>query len=274
MTDYLRLDVPKFETGDDPFEYLRTVKMITDELGASESRAIQMAGVTLKCEKAREWFNQYVNPRVESLSWEQFATEFAEGAFPDSARKRFHDIVDMAQKREASAKLAGTSDVNLSPLHEAGIERKKGGRGLRRSKKNKFWKQIKSGLGIGEGSSSGLNNSKCPRCGRPHKGVCLVGTTACFRCGQEGHIARECSTATLITQSQQTASDRVTQPGALALALGRGRGSEITPSSTGSPGEGPSVPARIFALTQQEADTSDRAVTGTFHFRLFCCVYS
>ena len=44
MTDYLKLGAPKFKIGDDPFEYLKTVKMITDELGANDSRAIQMAG--------------------------------------------------------------------------------------------------------------------------------------------------------------------------------------------------------------------------------------
>ena len=87
MTDYLKLDAPKFETSDDPFEYLRTVKMITDELGANDSRAIQMAGFTLKCKKAREWLKNYVDPRLESLSWEQFANEFAGWAFPDSSRE-------------------------------------------------------------------------------------------------------------------------------------------------------------------------------------------
>ena len=44
MTDYLKLDAPKYKSGDDPFEYLRVVKTITDELGADDSRAIQMAG--------------------------------------------------------------------------------------------------------------------------------------------------------------------------------------------------------------------------------------
>ena len=155
------------------------------------------------------------------------------------------------------------------PLGEAAAKRKKKVRGLKGSKKKEFWTRFKSSMGFGDGSSSGWKSSRCTRCGRMHKGVCLVGTTACFRCGQEGHIARECSTVTLITQSQQTASNRVTQPGALAMTLGRGRGSEITPSFTSSPDEGPSVPARIFALAQQEARTSDMAVTGTFHFHMF-----
>ena len=68
MTDYLKLDAPKYKSGDDPFEYLRVVKTITDELGASDSRAIQMAGFTLKCKKAREWFKCYVDPRLDGMT--------------------------------------------------------------------------------------------------------------------------------------------------------------------------------------------------------------
>ena len=97
MTDYLKLDAPKFKTRDDPFGYLKTVKMITDELGADDCRAIQMAGFTLKCKKAREWFKNYVDPRLDSLTWEDFANEFAGWAFPDSSREL--KIIEFEQLR-------------------------------------------------------------------------------------------------------------------------------------------------------------------------------
>ncbi len=54
MIDYLKLDALKYKEGDDPFEYVMAVKMIADNLGASDSMAIQMAGFTLKCKKAKE----------------------------------------------------------------------------------------------------------------------------------------------------------------------------------------------------------------------------
>ena len=72
MMEYLKLDAPKYKEGDDLFEYVKTVKMITDELGADDCRAIQMAGFTLKCRKAWEWYRVYVEPRVEELTWDQF----------------------------------------------------------------------------------------------------------------------------------------------------------------------------------------------------------
>ena len=87
MTDYMKLGAPQYEKGDDPFVYLERVKVITDEIGANDSRAIQMAGFTLKCKKAREWFKNYVNPKVDSMSWEEFANECAGGAFPDRSRE-------------------------------------------------------------------------------------------------------------------------------------------------------------------------------------------
>lgn len=34
----------------------------------------------------------------------------------------------------------------------------------------------------------------CPTCGKTHRGVCLQGKNACFRCGKPGHISRDCTT--------------------------------------------------------------------------------
>ncbi len=68
MIDYLKLDAAKYKEGDDPFECIIEVKMIADELDASDSRAIQMADFTLKCKKAKEWYKSYVIDRVNSMT--------------------------------------------------------------------------------------------------------------------------------------------------------------------------------------------------------------
>jgi hypothetical protein len=38
--------------------------------------------------------------------------------------------------------------------------------------------------------------SKCSKCGKNHRGECLAGLNACFRCGKSGHHARECRSST------------------------------------------------------------------------------
>ncbi|XP_043710389.1 uncharacterized protein LOC122659330 [Telopea speciosissima] len=32
----------------------------------------------------------------------------------------------------------------------------------------------------------------CPKCKKPHSGECMAGSNACFRCGKEGHMAKDC----------------------------------------------------------------------------------
>ena len=143
-------------------------------------------------------------------------------------RESFHAIVDMAQKMEASAIVQGTVRQSVaqssgsktpgsSSLSAAASGSKKWSNTTRKPKKNKFWNKVKSSLGLGSGASSGADNAVCKKCGRLHKGVCLVGTTACFRCGQEGHMAQECPRVASVAQSQQTASGSVAQPVAPAV---------------------------------------------------------
>ncbi|XP_073291024.1 uncharacterized protein [Primulina huaijiensis] len=40
--------------------------------------------------------------------------------------------------------------------------------------------------------TSGTERPLCPKCGKPHKGECLVGSGRCYRCKEMGHTAQKC----------------------------------------------------------------------------------
>ncbi|XP_049346806.1 uncharacterized protein LOC125811345 [Solanum verrucosum] len=50
----------------------------------------------------------------------------------------------------------------------------------------------------------------CPKCGRKHKGKCLVSTGNCYGCGKNGHMRRDCPM--LKAQGRENAQAQVSGP--------------------------------------------------------------
>ena len=116
----------------------------------------------------------------------------------------------------------------------------------------------------------------CHMCQKRHHGECRRFTTGCFHCGQEGHIIRECPQ--LIGAKTSVASLAIPVPEiSTQKSLGRGVPSRGANTAAGRGGRGrgrgsapgiqtePRTQARVYAVTQQDADVAPDVVTGIIY---------
>ncbi|KAJ4710029.1 Retrotransposon protein, putative, Ty3-gypsy subclass [Melia azedarach] len=133
--------------------------------------------------------------------------------------------------------------------------------------------------GSGQRSISTDRGSRfpCVTCGRFHEGRCLAGIIYCYQCGQPGHIRRECPTLASNRGSTIQGMSSHQHQGSINQVVGPARSLTDRPTSVnegqpnfietasgrqrGQPGR-PRTQARVFALTEQEAQATPEVVTG------------
>ncbi|KAJ9561717.1 hypothetical protein OSB04_006877 [Centaurea solstitialis] len=101
----------------------------------------------------------------------------------------------------------------------------------------------------------------CSKYGRHHAGECRMGSGTCFKCGQPGHINKDC---------QETARlcFKCFRPGHIASECPQSTSGVVSvktgEASTGKKTEAPRTRARVFQLAAEEAKEEPDVVTGTF----------
>nr|GEX58972.1 putative reverse transcriptase domain-containing protein [Tanacetum cinerariifolium] len=89
-----------------------------------------------------------------------------------------------------------------------------------------------SGFQQSRGPSEGYSHPVCTTCGRRHPGECRRAAGICFKCGQAGHLLKDCKKNT-------------------------------TASTSGQADKKPGASGRVFAITEDHATTTSRTITGT-----------
>ena len=195
---------------------------------------------------------------------------------------RFRDLVEAALRVEKST-TAMYQSRQKSKRSAPGTSQQSSGQSIKKRNKGRGY----SGRGASRGAISSQGSVRppvassgtqsippiCDMCRKRHFGECKRYSTGCFHCGQEGHFIRECpqligaetSVASLATpapeMSTQNSSGRgFPNRGASAAAgrgsRGRGRGRALGMQTEAR------TQARVYAVTQQDADVTPNVVTG------------
>ena len=195
---------------------------------------------------------------------------------------RFGDLVEAALRVEQStmAMYQSRQERKRSAL---GTSQQSSGQYSRKRNKSRGYR----GRGAGRGATSSQGSVRppvtssgtqsippvCHMCQKRHHGECRRFSTGCFHCGQEDHFIRECpqligaetSVASLATptpeMSTQRSSGRCFPSRGASTAAGRGGRGRGRGSAPGMQTKA-RTQARVYAVTQQDADAAPDVVTG------------
>ncbi|KAL5579150.1 hypothetical protein UlMin_011592 [Ulmus minor] len=179
-------------------------------------------------------------------------TDCVERAF--RAEHRLNQLKDMRQRMYENRRKQGDQAGNRdSDNRNKGPQNSQQGQN-RNNNKRKGGNQASRNTRQQTSRNNSSPNPTCAKCGRNHPGECRQGTTACYKCGKEGHYAKGCMVKTSGDDRQYKTQE--TQLRAIeAVAVG--------PKEESDRKNVPEPNARLYAYTKGNAEAGgSKVVTG------------
>ncbi|RVW68203.1 Transposon Ty3-G Gag-Pol polyprotein [Vitis vinifera] len=209
--DFKKLGPPYFSGATDPTEaeaWILKVEKFFGVIDCSEEQKASYAAFMLDKEADHWWrMTRRLLEDQGPITWRQFKEAFYKKYFPDSVRRQkvgeFIHLergdMTVAQYEAKFTELSRFSPQLIATEEEKALKFQDG---LKPYLKNKI-SILKLGVYSERRSTSGRNQNKgnathyldgaCPTCGKKHGGrPCYRETGACFGCGKQGHLIRDC----------------------------------------------------------------------------------
>ncbi|RVW20291.1 Retrovirus-related Pol polyprotein from transposon 17.6 [Vitis vinifera] len=256
--DFKKLGPPYFSGATDPTEaeaWILKMEKFFGVIDCSEEQKASYAAFMLDKEADHWWrMTRRLLEDQGPITWRQFREAFYKKYFPDSVRRqKVGEFIRLEQGDMTVAQYEAkfTELSRFSPQLIATEEEKalKFQDGLKPYLKNKI-SILKLGVYSERRSTSGRNQNKgkaaqnldgaCPTCGKKHGGrPCYRETGACFGCGKQGHLIRDCpENRKFITGKPKEENKEDKQK--------------------------PKAQGRVFAMTHRDAQATSDVVTVSF----------